>query len=93
MVTDQETIEILNSWKDAVLDSKTKEAFDKAIKAVKTYEQYDWIFSGIYDPEWNNKFDAIDEALGIHLFYWQKYYIVCVKPDSRLQSSSENYWM
>lgn len=38
MVTDQETIEILNSWKDVVLDSKTKEAFDKAIKAVKTYE-------------------------------------------------------
>ena len=76
MVTDQETIEILNSWKDAVLDSKTKEAFDKAIKAVKTYEQYDWIFSGINDPEWNIKFDAIDEALGIRLFYWQKHYIV-----------------
>lgn len=76
MITDQETIEILNSWKDAVLDSKTKEAFDKAIKAVKTYEQYDWIFRGINDPEWNIKFDAIDEALGIRLFYWQKYYIV-----------------
>lgn len=76
MITNQETIEILNSWKDAVLDSKTKEAFEKAIKAVEIYEKYDWIFSGIYDPEWNNKFDAIDEALGIHLFYWQKYYIV-----------------
>lgn len=76
MITNQETIEILNSWKDAILDSKTKEAFDKAIKAVEIYEKYDWIFSGIYDPEWNNKFDAIDEALGIHLFCWQKYYIV-----------------
>lgn len=76
MITNQETIEILNSWKDAILDSKTKEAFDKAIKAVEIYEKYDWIFSGIYDPEWNNKFDAIDEALGIRLFYWQKYYIV-----------------
>lgn len=76
MITNQETIEILNSWKDAVLDSKTKEAFEKAIKAVEIYEKYDWIFRGIYDPEWNNKFDAIDEALGIRLFYWQKYYIV-----------------
>lgn len=79
MVTNQETIEILNSWKDAVLDSKTKEAFEKAIKAVEIYEKYekyDWIFSGIYDSEWNNKFDAIEEALGIRLFYWQKYYIV-----------------
>ena len=75
MITNQETIKILNSWKDAVLDSKTKEAFEKAIKAVEIYEKYDWIFSGIYDPEWNNKFDAIDEALGIRLFYWQKYYI------------------
>ena len=61
MITDQETIEILNSWKDAVLDSKTKEAFEKAIKAVEIYEKYDWIFRGIYDPD---------------LFYWQKYYIV-----------------
>lgn len=79
MITNQETIEILNSWKDAVLDSKTKEAFEKAIKAVEIYEiyeKYDWIFSGICDSEWNNKFDAIDEALGIRLFYWQKYYIV-----------------
>lgn len=76
MITNQETIEILNSWKDAVLDSKTKEAFEKAIKAVEIYEKCDWIFSGIYDPEWNKKFDAIDEALGIRLFYWQKYYIV-----------------
>ena len=73
MVTDQETIEILNSWKDAVLDSKTKEAFEKAIKAV---EIYDWIFREIADPEWNIKLDAIGEALGIRLFYWQKYYIV-----------------
>lgn len=48
MVTDQETIKILNSWKDAVLDSKTKEAFEKAIKAVEIYEKYDWIFNGIY---------------------------------------------
>ena len=46
MITNQETIEILNSWKDAVLDSKTKEAFEKAIKAVEIYEKYDWIFSG-----------------------------------------------
>lgn len=76
MVTDQETIEILNSWKDAVLDSKTKEAFNKAISVVKTDDQYNWIFNGICDPEWNNKFDAIDEALGIRLFYWQKCYIV-----------------
>ena len=76
MVTNQETIEILNSWKDAVLDSKRKEAFDKAIKSVEIYEKYDWIFREIADPEWNIKLNAIDEALGIRLFYWQKYYIV-----------------
>ena len=44
--------------------------------AVKTYEQYDWIFRGINDPEWNIKFDAIDEALGFRLFFWQNCYIV-----------------
>lgn len=76
MITNQETIEILNSWKDAVLDSKTKEAFEKAIKSVEIYEKYDWIFREIDDPEWNVKLDAIGEALGIRLFYWQKYYIV-----------------
>ena len=37
MITNQETIEILNSWKDAVLDSKTKEAFEKAIKSVEIF--------------------------------------------------------
>ena len=76
MVTDQETIEILNSWKYAVLDSKTKEAFEKAIKSVEIYKKYDWIFREIADPEWNIKLDAVGEALGIRLFYWQKYYIV-----------------
>ena len=59
MITNQETIKILNSWKDAVLDSKTKEAVEKAIKAVEIYEKCDWIFSGIYDPEWNKKFEAM----------------------------------
>lgn len=71
-MTNKEAAEILETVRGMSADKVEDEAFNKAIKALKEQDKYQWIFACVGDPKLDDLFEKVEKALGFKLFYWQK---------------------
>lgn len=75
-MTNKEAAEILETVRGMSANKDEDEAFNLAIKALEEQDKYQWIFTCVGDPKWDDLFEKIEKALGFKLFYWQKTYIL-----------------